>query len=162
MSIHPLHFFTLPELVCIILYTRKRLYQAFYITYNCLFLHAKHKNKHYYPFPGISNAAMPENESWNQRLVTQPRAFQSSYNVKEPRDWFPKGPSLPRSSPEFLWVSRALLPKGSIQVPHERNALESKLTFIQTAHANTMEKAQHKLNTEERHYWLQTQVLRRS
>src|SRR6266566_1521563 len=116
-GLHPLHFFTLPKLECIHIYSPPRVYRKYILL---LSIPQYPKTSHTTHSQALE---MPENESRNPRLVTHPRASRSSYNLKDP--------------PEFgfrrIPGSREALPRVMEKARLEPNSVEQ-CRVLQTQH----------------------------
>ena len=97
---------------------------------------------------------MPENESQNPRLVTRPRAFQSSFNVKEPPEIGSQRDPVSREAPSsFSKFLEYFYPKALSEYNRERLALLDELSFVRAAHADALEKVQFEPGSKEQEHW---------
>src|SRR6266576_1611037 len=101
---------------------------------------------------------MPENESRNPRLVTHPRVFQSSYNLKDPPEFgFQRIPGSREALPSFSKFLERFYPKALYDYLSRRETLERELSIFHAAHPRVMEKARLEPNSVEQCRVLQTQ-----
>src|SRR6266576_2866460 len=101
---------------------------------------------------------MPENESRNPRLITHPRVFQSSYNLKDPpKLGFRRIPGSREALPSFSKYLERFYPKALYDYLSRRETLERELSIFHAAHPRVMEKARLEPNSVEQCRILQTQ-----
>src|SRR6266576_3568647 len=101
---------------------------------------------------------MPKNESRNPRIVTHPRVFQSSYNLKDPPEFgFRRIPGSREALPSFSKYLERFYPKALYDYLSRRETLKRELSIFHAAHPRVMEKARLEPNSVEQCRVLQTQ-----
>src|SRR6266566_1066119 len=151
-GLHPLHFFTLPKLECIHIYSPPRVYRKYILL---LSIPQYPKTSHTTHSQALE---MPENESRNPRLVTHPRVSRSSYNLKDPPEFgFRRIPGSREALPSFSKYLECFYPKALYDYLSRRETLKRELSIFHAAHPRVMEKARLEPNSVEQCRVLQTQ-----